>query len=226
VWEGILWILRSGARWQDLPEKYPHPSTCWRRVRDWEEQGVWLNIWREFLGELNERQQLKWSESFLGGSFAPAKKGAPESEKPSGERNEVDGGGRRPGCSFGILPSLLPSIKIPRPDRGIFHDCFLLRSSHNRYPEFTPVRFVIPREVKLLRFSFSEIHHDKQESASTQAADKIIARVFASPGQCSPSSPRSPRASGPMILCPGHTIKISYLGTRRSSGHNFRNLPR
>jgi transposase len=86
VLEGILWILRSGARWQDLPEKFPHPSTCWRRLRDWEERGVWLNIWRTFLSELNERQQLKWSESFLDGSFAPAKKGAAESEKPSGAR--------------------------------------------------------------------------------------------------------------------------------------------
>ena len=86
VLEGILWILRSGARWQDLPEKFPHPSTCWRRLRDWEERGVWLNIWRTFLSELNERQQLKWSESFLDGSFAPAKKGAQESEKPSGAR--------------------------------------------------------------------------------------------------------------------------------------------
>ena len=75
VLEGILWILRSGARWQDLPEKYPHPSTCWRRLSDWEERGVWLNIWRAFLSELNERQQLKWSDSFLDGSFAPAKKG-------------------------------------------------------------------------------------------------------------------------------------------------------
>ena len=36
--EGILWILRSGARWQDLPEEFPRPSTCWRRLRDWEEQ--------------------------------------------------------------------------------------------------------------------------------------------------------------------------------------------
>ena len=84
--EGILWILRSGARWQDLPDEFPHPSTCWRRLRDWEEQDVWLNIWRAFLSELNERQQLKWSESFLDGSFAPAKKGAAESEKPSGAR--------------------------------------------------------------------------------------------------------------------------------------------
>jgi len=86
VLEGILWILRSGARWQDLPEEFPSPATCWRRLRDWEEQGVWLNIWRAFLAELNERKQLQWSESFLDGSFAPAKKGALESEKPSGAR--------------------------------------------------------------------------------------------------------------------------------------------
>ena len=84
VLEGILWILRSGARWQDLPEEFPHPSTCWRRLRDWEEQGVWIAIWRAFLSELSERQQLSWSESFLDGSFAPAKKGAPEWAKPAG----------------------------------------------------------------------------------------------------------------------------------------------
>ena len=72
VLEGILWILRSGARWQDLPTEFPSPSTCWRRLRDWEEQGIWLRIWRAFLGELNERQQIKWSESFMDGSFAPA----------------------------------------------------------------------------------------------------------------------------------------------------------
>src|SRR5207253_5071729 len=40
VLEGILWILRSGARWQDLPVEFPSPATCWRRLRDWEEQGV------------------------------------------------------------------------------------------------------------------------------------------------------------------------------------------
>ena len=86
VLEGILWMLRSGARWCDLPVEFPSPATCWRRLRDWEEQEVWLEIWRTFLSELNERQQLKWSESFMDGSFVPAKKGATESEKPSGVR--------------------------------------------------------------------------------------------------------------------------------------------
>ena len=44
VLEGILWILRSGARWQDMPEKFPHPSTCWRRLRDrdWSTAAVFL----------------------------------------------------------------------------------------------------------------------------------------------------------------------------------------
>jgi transposase len=75
VLEGILWVLRTGARWQDLPDKYPSPSTCWRRLQQWEEQDVWLEIWRAFLGTLDERGQLDWSEAFVDGSFAPAKKG-------------------------------------------------------------------------------------------------------------------------------------------------------
>lgn len=86
ILEGILWILRSGARWQDLPDRYPSPSTCWRRLKQWEEEGLWLKIWRIFLAELNEQRQLDWSETFLDGSFAPAKKGAKKSGKPSGAR--------------------------------------------------------------------------------------------------------------------------------------------
>ena len=86
VLEGILWVLKTGARWRDLPPEYPSPSTCWRRLQLWEHQGVWLNVWRQFLAELDARGQLDWSESFVDGSFAPAKKGAPALEKPSGAR--------------------------------------------------------------------------------------------------------------------------------------------
>jgi transposase len=86
VLEGILWVLKTGARWRDLPKEYPSPSTCWRRLRQWEEQGVWLKIWRQFLSELDQRGKLDWSEAFLDGSFVPAKKGASALAKPSGAK--------------------------------------------------------------------------------------------------------------------------------------------
>lgn len=86
VLEGILWVLRSGARWKDLPEHYPSPATCWRRLRDWEAQGVWLKIWRAFLAQLDERGRLNWEETFADGSFAPAKKGATASAAPARAR--------------------------------------------------------------------------------------------------------------------------------------------
>ncbi len=86
VVEGILWVLRNGGRWKALPRGYPSPSTCWRRLREWEEDGVWLDVWRAFLDTLEERGRLRWDECFADGSFAPAKKGAPGSGKPSGAR--------------------------------------------------------------------------------------------------------------------------------------------
>jgi transposase len=84
--EGILWVLRSGARWRDLPERYPSPSTCWRRLTKWEGEGVLLAIWQAFLDSLNEQGLLDWDEVFVDASFSPAKKGVTASEKPSVER--------------------------------------------------------------------------------------------------------------------------------------------
>jgi len=86
VFEGILWILRTGTPWQDLPKEYPSPSTCWRRLKMWEEQDIWVEAWRAFISELDEKKQLDWSEAFIDGSFAPAKKGANASGKPRGGR--------------------------------------------------------------------------------------------------------------------------------------------
>ena len=83
VLEGILWVLRSGARWRDLPDWYPSASTCWRRLKDWEEEGIWLKMWRAFLAELDEEGTLNWGEIFLDGSFVLAKKGGPAWVKPN-----------------------------------------------------------------------------------------------------------------------------------------------
>ncbi len=76
VVEGILWVLKTGARWRDLPAEYPSPSTCWRRLKRWDEDGTWLRIWRAFIAELDARGRLQWETAFIDGTFTPAKKGA------------------------------------------------------------------------------------------------------------------------------------------------------
>jgi transposase len=80
VLEGILWVLRSGARWRDVPREYGSPTTCWRRLRQWEEAGVWEALWRVVLSTLEAEEKLDWAQAFLDGSFVPAKKGALESD--------------------------------------------------------------------------------------------------------------------------------------------------
>jgi transposase len=87
VLERILWILRTGARWKDLLKRYPSASACRRRLSRWEEDGVWLKVWRKFLSDLDEKALLDWEEAFIDGRFAKAKKGALGLEKPKGEKD-------------------------------------------------------------------------------------------------------------------------------------------
>src|SRR4051794_37545054 len=77
--EGIIWVLTSGARWQDLPERYPSPSTCWRRLREWTDDGRFLAAWELLLGKLDRLKGINWEEAIGDGSFVRAKKGAPTS---------------------------------------------------------------------------------------------------------------------------------------------------
>jgi transposase len=74
VLEGILWILRSDARWQDLPEKYPHPSTCWRPLRDWEEQGIWLNHLARLLERIERARRTGLERIVSGRQFCSGEK--------------------------------------------------------------------------------------------------------------------------------------------------------
>jgi transposase len=84
--EGILWILWTGAQWRALPKEYPSGSTCWRRLHDWLEDGTWEKTFAAFVRQLDERAQLRWDECFIDATFAPAKKGALPSAKPNAAR--------------------------------------------------------------------------------------------------------------------------------------------
>ena len=41
VLNGIFWVLRSGAPWHDLPERYGPRTTCYNRFNRWRKAGVW-----------------------------------------------------------------------------------------------------------------------------------------------------------------------------------------
>jgi transposase len=86
--EGILWVLWTGAPWSEVPKQFGSGSTCWRRLQQWERSGVLLNLWREFLSQLSDRKKVKWDECFADGTFAPAKKGVYSSARPRGEREQ------------------------------------------------------------------------------------------------------------------------------------------
>ena len=57
---GILWLLWAGAAWSELPAEFGSPSTCWRRLKAWSEQGVLVILWRAYLAELDDQAQVAW----------------------------------------------------------------------------------------------------------------------------------------------------------------------
>ena len=84
VLNGVLWILRSGARWQDLPERFPPYQTCHRRYQGWVRSGALRDILEVLAEDLRERGQIDFSECFIDGTFIAVKKGGQPWVPPSG----------------------------------------------------------------------------------------------------------------------------------------------
>jgi len=81
--EGVLWMLRSGARWKDLPSRFPSRSTVHRRFVEWVGEGTLDRAWKRLMRLLDREGKIDWREGFADGTFAPAKKGANASARPS-----------------------------------------------------------------------------------------------------------------------------------------------
>src|ERR687883_148294 len=78
VLTGILVVLHSGIPWELLPQEMGCGSgvTCWRRLRDWTEAGVWEQLHRVLLDQLGIADQIDWSRACLDSRLVPAKRGA------------------------------------------------------------------------------------------------------------------------------------------------------
>lgn len=86
VLSGILWILRTGAQWHELIDKYPPYQTCHRWFQKWVEVGLMEKILTELARDLYERGEIDITECFIDGMFVPSKKGAQVLGRLSGAR--------------------------------------------------------------------------------------------------------------------------------------------
>ncbi len=78
VLAGIIFVLRSGIPWEMLPRELGCSGmTCWRRLRDWQEAGVWASLHRVLLERLSDAGQLDWSRASLDSASVAAKRGVP-----------------------------------------------------------------------------------------------------------------------------------------------------
>lgn len=58
--EAILYMLRSGCKWKEIPRSLGAPSTVRRRFREWQELGVFQRMWRAGLLTYDEMRALVW----------------------------------------------------------------------------------------------------------------------------------------------------------------------
>src|SRR5205814_3800369 len=76
VRNGVLWVLRTGAPWHDLPRRYPPYQTCHRRFQLWQRSGRLDRLLQRLAEDLRDRGKIDLSEAFVDATFASAKKGA------------------------------------------------------------------------------------------------------------------------------------------------------
>src|ERR1700739_1749820 len=64
---GILFVLKTGIPWQDLPVEMGCGCgmTCWRRLRDWNEADVWRQLHQLLLERLDDADQIDWSRAHV-----------------------------------------------------------------------------------------------------------------------------------------------------------------
>jgi transposase len=78
VLTGILFVLQTGIPWEYLPKEMGCGSgmTCWRRLKEWQQAGVWRRLHELLLARLDEAERIGWSRAVIDGSQVGAVGGA------------------------------------------------------------------------------------------------------------------------------------------------------
>ena len=86
VLTGIIFVLKSGIPWELLPQELGCGSgvTCWRRLRDWQQAGVWERLHQVLLARLGEAAGIDWRRASLDRASLPAKRGPSDRAESNG----------------------------------------------------------------------------------------------------------------------------------------------
>jgi len=77
---GILFVLHTGIQWEYLPQELGFGSgmTCWRRLAEWNEAGVWDQLHLVLLKKLRSAKKLDWSRAVIDSSHVRAARRGPQ----------------------------------------------------------------------------------------------------------------------------------------------------
>lgn len=81
VINGILWILRTGAPWEDLPRRYGKTKTVSSRYYRWRKAGIWDRIFAELQAHAEREGELDWSLHFVDSTVVRAHQHAAGAKK-------------------------------------------------------------------------------------------------------------------------------------------------
>src|SRR5512138_427639 len=72
ILNGILWILRTGAPWRDLPERYGPHGTVSSRFYRWQQAGIWQRIFQALQQQADIKGEINWEVHSVDGTVIRA----------------------------------------------------------------------------------------------------------------------------------------------------------
>lgn len=103
VLNGIVWRLRTGAPWRDVPERYGPWQTCYDRFVRWQRDGTWLRLLQTLQAQTDARGEIDWDGAALTRrtsrrTAVPPGRGTKRCEQKKGGIRATSGSGTRVAC--------------------------------------------------------------------------------------------------------------------------------